>query len=186
VYLVLIEPKNSPKRSFEVFVTVRLTFLIHLIDIFHIAVEIKIQQKKPNSDKFISHVDYLLELALDWDCINTAKEWIVQDSLGNIYDKKSIFCRGLTKQRHKFIHYFIQLGFEIDQVFFHPKLNPFVARNNNKKNKRYSEFLRILYTEEAIVCTNIATSPSPSTDRDRHNIKDQRGVYTSDTASQTI
>jgi len=37
-------------------------------------------------------------------------------------------------------------------VFFHPKLNPFAARNYNKNNKRYNEFLKILYTEEAIVC----------------------------------
>ena len=119
------------------------------------AVETKIKQNKPNSNKFISHVDYLLELALDWDCINTAKDWIVQDSLDNISNKKSIFCRALTKQRHKFVHYFIQLGFQVDEVFFHPKLNPFAARNNKKNNKRYSEFLALLYTEEAIVCIYI-------------------------------
>ncbi|CAF1295890.1 unnamed protein product, partial [Rotaria sordida] len=117
------------------------------------SVESKIKLKKLNLNKhedFISNFDYLLELALDWDCINTAKEWIVQDSLDNIYDRKSIFCRALTKQRHKFVHYFIQLGLEIDEIFFHPKLNPFAARNINKENKRYSEFLKILYTEEAI------------------------------------
>ncbi|CAF2673374.1 unnamed protein product [Rotaria sp. Silwood2] len=117
------------------------------------SVESKMKSKKINSnrhDGFVSNFDYLLELALDWDCINTAKEWIVQDSLDNIYDRKSIFCRALTKQRHKFVHYFIQLGLEIDEIFFHPKLNPFAPRNNNKENKRYSEFLKILYTEEAI------------------------------------
>jgi len=102
----------------------------------------KIQRKK------ILHLDYLLELSLDWNCINTAKEWIIQDSLDNIYDKKSIFCRALTKQRHRFIHYFIQLGFELDEVFFHQKFNSFAARNYNKNNKRYKEFLKILYTEE--------------------------------------
>ncbi|CAF3482459.1 unnamed protein product [Rotaria sp. Silwood1] len=117
------------------------------------AVENKIQPKKLNSNKrddMVSKFDYLLELALDWDCINTAKEWIVQDSLDNIYNRESIFCRALTKQRHKFVHYFIQLGLEIDEIFFHPKLNPFAARNMNKENKRYSKFLKILYTEEAI------------------------------------
>ncbi|CAF0946556.1 unnamed protein product [Adineta steineri] len=114
------------------------------------SVEIKIHKKKSNlkkTDTFIPHFDHLLELAIDWDCINTAKEWIVQDSLDNIYDKKSIFFRALTKQRHKFVHYFIQLGFEIDEIFFHPKLNPFASRNNNK---RYQEFISLLYTEEAI------------------------------------
>ena len=39
---------------------------------------------------------------------------------------------------------------EIDEVFFDQKLNPFAARNYNRYNKRYSEFLKILYTEEAI------------------------------------
>ena len=29
--------------------------------------------------------DHFLELALDWDCINTAKEVIIQDSLDNIH-----------------------------------------------------------------------------------------------------
>ena len=123
-----------------------------IIYVFHIAVETKVEKQKSISNKFVLHLDYLLELALDWDCINTAKEWIVQDSLDNIHDKKAIFCRALTKQRHKFVHYFVQLGFELDEIFFHPKLNPFAARNNNKKNKRYEEFLKILYTEEAIVC----------------------------------
>lgn len=113
---------------------------------------IAIEQKKSDPDQSVPYLDYLLELALDWDCINTAKEWIVQDSLDNIYDKKSIFCRALTKQRHRFVHYFIQLGLQIDEVFFDQKFNPFAARNYNRNNKRYSEFLRILYTEEAIVC----------------------------------
>lgn len=120
------------------------------------AVENKAKQNESDSTKhecLASNFDYLLELAIDWDCINTAKEWIVQDSLDNIYDKKSIFCRALTKQRDKFIHYFIQLGLEIDEIFFHPKLNPFAARTNNKGNRRYEEFLKILYTEEAIVCS---------------------------------
>ncbi|UJR20407.1 hypothetical protein I4U23_023538 [Adineta vaga] len=117
------------------------------------SVLIKVHMKKLNTnraDQFVPYLDYLLELALDWDCINTAKEWIVQDSLDNIYDKKSIFSRALIKQRHRFIHYFIQLGFEIDELFFHPKSNPFAARNNNKENKRYKEFISLLYTEEAI------------------------------------
>jgi hypothetical protein len=118
-----------------------------LIECFslHLAVE----QKKSDSDRY---VDYLLALAIDWDCINTVKEWIVQDSLDNIYDKKMIFCRALTKQRHRFVHYFIQLGLELDEVFFDRKINPFASRNYNRNNKRYNEFLKILYTEEAIVC----------------------------------
>lgn len=99
----------------------------------------------------ISSMDYLLELSIDWDCINTAKEWIVQDSLDNIHDKKAIFCRALIKQRHRFVHYFIQLGLQFDEVFFDQKINPFAARNHYQNNKRYNEFIRILYTEEAIV-----------------------------------
>lgn len=112
------------------------------------------KKQRNKCNQVISNFDYLLELALDWDCINTAKEWIVQDSLDNIYDKKKIFCRALTRQRHQFVHYFIQLGLELDKVFFHPVLNPFAARNYNKNNKRYNEFIKILYTEDAIVCIN--------------------------------
>lgn len=91
-------------------------------------------------------------LAIEWDCINTAKEWIVQDSLDNIYDKKSIFCRSLTKRRHKFVHYFVQLGFEIDEIFFHSNYKPLSIQTVDKKKQLYEEFLKILYTEEAIVC----------------------------------
>ena len=73
---------------------------------FNLAVE-----QKQSDDR-----DYLLELSLDWDCIHTAQEWIVQDCLDNIHDKKSIFCRALTKRRHRFVHYLIQLGLELDEV----------------------------------------------------------------------
>ena len=114
-----------------------------------LAVEIKVQEKRASS--YGHHLDYLLSLAIDWDCINTGKEWIVQDSLDNILDKKMIFCRALTKQRHQFVHYFIQLGLEIDRVFFDHTQHPFAARNYNKLHKRYQEFIRILYTEESIV-----------------------------------
>ncbi len=134
--------KNSNARSMR-----------GIISVFSSAVDMKIQEK--NADRSVPYLDYLLELALDWDCINTAKEWIVQDSLDNIYNKKAIFYRALTKQRHKFVHYFIQLGLELEEVFFHPKINPFAARNYNKNNKRYNEFLKILYSVEAIVCIQI-------------------------------
>lgn len=114
--------------------------------------ERKIEKEKLTNDQpVIPYMDYLLEFSIDWDCINTAKEWIVQDSLDNIHDKKAIFCRALIKQRHRFVHYFIQLGLQFDEVFFDRKINPFAARNYNQTNKRYSEFIRILYTEEAIV-----------------------------------
>ncbi|CAF1028475.1 unnamed protein product [Adineta ricciae] len=102
------------------------------------------------TERPVAYLDYLLELAIDWDCINTARELIVQDLLDNIYNKKAIFLRALTKQRHRFIHYFIHLGFKIDEIFFHPKSNPFAAREHSKTNKRYDEFISLLYTNEAI------------------------------------
>ena len=157
-FSTMIKMKNYPKQFSELFVNVsrQLTFLsLSSADrpLYLLAVDMKIAKQKMKNDRsLIAYQDYLLQLALDWDCINTAKEWIVQDSLDNIYDKKGIFCRALTKQRHRFVHYFIQLGLEIDEVFFDRKVNPFAARNYNQNNKRYSEFIRILYTEEWIVC----------------------------------
>ena len=124
------------------------------MNLFCIAVVIKAHQnlRLDKTERSVAYLDYLLELAIDWDCINTARELIVQDLLDNIYDKKAIFLRALTKQRHRFIHYFIYLGFKIDEIFFHPKLNPFAARKHSKTSKRYDEFISLLYTDEAIVC----------------------------------
>lgn len=56
----------------------------------------------------------------------------------------------MTKKLHQFVHYFIQLGLEIDEVFFDPNVNPF-AESSPAKNKRYQRFIKTLYTEELIV-----------------------------------
>lgn len=115
--------------------------------------------------------DYLLNLSIDWNCINTAKEWIVQDLLSNIQvnssgsivgtsetrfrvnfqDKKSVFIRSLTKQRDRFVEYFLQLGLPVDQVFFDRKTNPFASRDFDRRGKRYQEFISTLYDEQSIV-----------------------------------
>ena len=38
-------------------------------------------------------MDSLLELALDWNCISTAKEYIIQDSLDNIHVRRTMKMR---------------------------------------------------------------------------------------------
>ena len=57
----------------------------------------------------------------------------------------------MKNQRHQFVHYFIQLGLEFDEVFFDSKTNPFARRDYQTRAKRYDPLITILYTEEAIV-----------------------------------
>lgn len=57
----------------------------------------------------------------------------------------------MKNQRHQFVHYFIQLGLEFDEVFFDSKTNPFATRDYQSRKKRYDPFISLLYTEEEIV-----------------------------------
>jgi hypothetical protein len=56
----------------------------------------KLNDKEENLNRSQIHRDYLLELAIDWDCINTAKEYLVQDTLEKIYVRRISLLKNLV------------------------------------------------------------------------------------------
>ena len=80
---------NYLRWYFKVSVEVSWVFsLLSTIDAHVKCRHLAIQKEETEETQLISRSDYLREFSLDWDCIDTAKEWIVQDSLDNIYVKR--------------------------------------------------------------------------------------------------
>ncbi|CAF3825719.1 unnamed protein product [Rotaria sp. Silwood1] len=61
-----------------------------------------------------------LELAMDWDCIHVAKEFVLKDSLANIPNLEEAFIRALDKNLPAFVYEFLRLGIEPAEVLFPP------------------------------------------------------------------
>ncbi|CAF0878333.1 unnamed protein product [Adineta steineri] len=85
----------------------------------------------------------LLQLAMDWDCIDVAKELILQNSLDNILNKEEAFLNALTRDLPEFVYEFIKLGIDLGKIFFE---NDTFFRSKN----RYKKFLQRLYNNEAV------------------------------------
>ncbi|CAF5111905.1 unnamed protein product [Rotaria sp. Silwood1] len=62
----------------------------------------------------------VLELAMDWDCIHVAKEFVLKDSLANIPNLEEAFIRALDKNLPAFVYEFLRLGIEPAEVLFPP------------------------------------------------------------------
>ncbi|CAF1334310.1 unnamed protein product, partial [Rotaria sp. Silwood1] len=85
----------------------------------------------------------LLRLAMNWNCIDVAKELILKSSLNNIMNKEKAFTDALTENLPTFVYEFLKLGMDPSKIFF-PKDKFFDGQN------RYSEFIKSLYTTEAV------------------------------------
>ncbi|CAF2638466.1 unnamed protein product [Rotaria sp. Silwood2] len=91
----------------------------------------------------IAQRSQLLELAMDWDCIEVARELILENSLNNILKKDEIFLKALTKGLPAFVYEFLKLGISPSKIFFPNET--FI----NEKN-RYEKFIGRLYTNEKV------------------------------------
>ncbi|CAF1184605.1 unnamed protein product [Adineta steineri] len=85
----------------------------------------------------------LLQLAMDWDCINVAKELILQNSLDNILNKEDAFVNALTKDLPEFVYEFLKLGIDPSKIFF--KNDAFFGSKT-----RYDKFFECLYNNDAV------------------------------------
>ncbi|CAF4999766.1 unnamed protein product, partial [Rotaria sp. Silwood1] len=86
----------------------------------------------------------LLDLAIDWNCIDTAKEFIFQNSLKHIPKPDNIFINALKKNSPLFVDEFLKLGFDPADIFF-PK-NKFTD-----EEKRYNIFFEKLYAHDLVM-----------------------------------
>ncbi|CAF3190132.1 unnamed protein product [Rotaria socialis] len=85
----------------------------------------------------------LLQLAMDWNCIDVAKELILENSLDNILNKEYTFIYALTKNLPTFVYEFLKLGIDPSKIFF-PNDEFF------KGTSRYKKFIEDLYTDAAV------------------------------------
>ncbi|CAF1211902.1 unnamed protein product [Didymodactylos carnosus] len=92
----------------------------------------------------------LLALALDWNCIEVAKELIIQQSLSNIPDKKFILLKALTANLFNFVHFFIKIEMRIDEVLY--------PNFYKKDGIIYDTLIEKLYTTEIINGNNCLLS----------------------------
>ncbi|CAF3967063.1 unnamed protein product, partial [Adineta steineri] len=85
----------------------------------------------------------LLKLAMDWDCIDVAKELILQNSLDNILNQEEAFLNALTQDLPEFAYEFLKLGINPREIFFEgdPLFDP---------KKQYGKFLKYLYCKKAV------------------------------------
>ncbi|CAF5048719.1 unnamed protein product, partial [Rotaria sp. Silwood1] len=74
---------------------------------------------RDNGEKRNKPVSFL-ELAMDWDCIHVAKEFVLKDSLANIPNLEEAFIRALDKNLPAFVYEFLRLGIEPAEVLFPP------------------------------------------------------------------
>ncbi|CAF0834212.1 unnamed protein product [Adineta ricciae] len=80
----------------------------------------------------------LLLLAMDWDCIDVAKELILQNSIDNILNKEEAFRYALSQNLPTFVYEFLKLGVNPSEIFF-PRETFFTGRN------RYGKMIECLY-----------------------------------------
>ncbi|CAF1153213.1 unnamed protein product [Rotaria sordida] len=81
----------------------------------------------------------LLKLAMSWDCIDIAKEFIFQNSLDNILSKKRYFVDALRNNLPTFVYEFLKLGID-------PAADIFFSKSEvSKKRSCYAYFIETLY-----------------------------------------
>ncbi|CAF4602126.1 unnamed protein product [Rotaria sp. Silwood1] len=80
----------------------------------------------------------LLDLAMKWDCITVAREFIFQNSLDNILGKDKYFIKALKENLPNFVYEFLKLGIDPANVFFSKK-------RHSETKSRYARFIKELY-----------------------------------------
>ncbi|CAF2882241.1 unnamed protein product [Rotaria sp. Silwood2] len=93
----------------------------------------KIRKKDQNIER-----TRLLALAMKWDCIKIAKEYIFQNSLDSILSKDKYFIRALKDDLPNFVYEFLKLGIEPADIFF-PK------KPRSQERSQYAIFIEELY-----------------------------------------
>ncbi|CAF1525888.1 unnamed protein product, partial [Adineta steineri] len=91
----------------------------------------------------------LLQLAMDWNCIDVAKELILQNSLDNILNQKEAFLNALTRDLPEFVYEFIKLGIDPSKIFFENNIF-FDDDTPLRPIYRYRKFLQRLYSNDAV------------------------------------
>ncbi|CAF3545225.1 unnamed protein product, partial [Rotaria sp. Silwood2] len=114
--------------------------------IFEAIVQAK-QQESVEKNKAVNR-DQLLYLALAWNAIHVAKEYIIKDDLNDLRPdtKEKLFFDALLIDRPQFVNTFIKLNFDVTQMFYEKQINqPWKLRskqllrlyaNDDKKNVR--------------------------------------------------
>ncbi|CAF1229932.1 unnamed protein product [Rotaria sordida] len=82
----------------------------------------------------------LLDLAMKWDCIHVAKEFIFRNSLDSILSKDTYFIKALQENLPNFVYEFLKLGIDPVDVFFEKK-------QHSKGGSRYAKFIEELYDD---------------------------------------
>ncbi|CAF0766794.1 unnamed protein product [Rotaria sp. Silwood1] len=91
--------------------------------IFEAIVEAK-QQEGSQQNKAVNR-EQLLSLALAWNAIHVAKEYIIKDDLTDLRPetKEKLFFDALTNNSPQFIDTFIKLNFDLSEMFYERKTN---------------------------------------------------------------
>ncbi|CAF1110172.1 unnamed protein product [Rotaria sordida] len=114
-----------------------------------------IQAKQKKSSETNSELDreQLLQLALAWDAIEIAKEYIVKDDLNDLTSEKKeqLFFEALILDRPQFINTFLKLNFNLPEMFYERQINkPWklkwnqLAKLYNDNDKKKKERLYLL------------------------------------------
>ncbi|CAF3415902.1 unnamed protein product [Rotaria sp. Silwood2] len=83
----------------------------------------------------------LLYLAMQWNSIDIAREFIFRNSLDNILTKERYFIEVIINDLPDFVYEFLKLGIEPNKIFF----------SKEWQGSRYAKFIRELYTDECMV-----------------------------------
>lgn len=114
-----------------------------------------IDRKEQNAERF-----KLLRIAMAWNCIEAAKEWIFRGSLNHILvrflfeyylsnnctllqDKHQAFIDALKNKLPSFVDEFLNLGIDPSETFF--------GQKGLLQKYRYKKFLLNLYTSKEVV-----------------------------------
>ncbi|CAF4117301.1 unnamed protein product [Rotaria sp. Silwood2] len=114
-----------------------------------------IQAKQKKNSEINSELDrgQLLQLALAWDAIEIAKEYIVKDDLNDLTSetKEKLFFEALILDRPQFINTFLKLNFNLPEMFYERQTNkPWklkwlqLAKLYNDNDKKKKERLYLL------------------------------------------
>ncbi|CAF2356486.1 unnamed protein product [Rotaria sp. Silwood2] len=100
------------------------------------------RSSKDDDDEQIKQTPFL-KLAMEWNCIHVAKEFVFQNSLDNIPDLEEAFLEALRKDLPLFVYEFLKLGIDPADIFF--PSNQFI-----KGIDRYEKFITKLYNEDEL------------------------------------
>ncbi|CAF0816739.1 unnamed protein product [Adineta ricciae] len=96
-----------------------------------------IDRKEQNAER-----SNLLRIAMAWNCVEAAKEWIFRGSLNHILDKHQAFIDALKNKLPSFVDEFLNLGIDPSETFF--------GKKGLFRKYRYKKLLLNLYTSKEV------------------------------------